>query len=153
MIEPPRILETPGVATAAIRLTVAREELPRVMGPAIGELLATLGSQGISPAGPVLAYHVRLDPAVFDLEVAVPVARPAAAQGRVRPSGLPAATVARTVYHGPYQGLHGAWMELMAWIAAQGRQPGPTIWEVYLTDPGSSPDPATWRTELNRLLL
>jgi hypothetical protein len=24
---------------------------------------------------------------------------------------------------------------------------------VYLTDPGSSPDPATWRTELNRPLL
>jgi effector-binding domain-containing protein len=153
MIEAPRILAVPAVPTAAIRLTVPRAELPRVMGPAIGELLATLGAQGIAPGGPVLAYHLRLDPALFDLEVAVPVVRPPAPQGRVRPGGLPAATVARTVYHGPYEGLHGAWMEFMAWIAAQGREPGPTIWEVYLTGPGSNPDPAAWRTELNRPLL
>jgi hypothetical protein len=44
-------------------------------------------------------------------------------------------------------------MEFMAWIAAQGRNPAPTIWEVYLTEPALNPDPATWRTELNRPLL
>jgi len=29
----------------------------------------------------------------------------------------------------------------------------PDLWERYLTGPESNPDPATWRTELNRPLL
>ncbi|MDE1952064.1 MAG: hypothetical protein KGL51_10075 [Betaproteobacteria bacterium] len=34
-----------------------------------------------------------------------------------------AATVARMVYHGVYQGLPGAWNELMQWIADNGHTP------------------------------
>jgi effector-binding domain-containing protein len=60
--------------------------------------------------------------------------------------------VARTVYHGPYEGLPGAWPELDAWISAQGRKPAGFLWEVYLAGPESSADPAQWRTELNRPL-
>jgi effector-binding domain-containing protein len=60
--------------------------------------------------------------------------------------------VARTVYHGAYEGLGAAWQEFDAWIRAQGRKPGPSLWEVYLTDPATNPDPSTWRTELNRPL-
>jgi hypothetical protein len=38
-------------------------------------------------------------------------------------------------------------------VAAGGRKAAPSLWEVYLTDPGASPDPASWRTELNQPLL
>ncbi len=31
-------------------------------------------------------------------------------------------------------------------------KPAPWIWEVYLTDPRTNPDPSTWRTELNQPL-
>ena len=61
--------------------------------------------------------------------------------------------VARTILHGSYEGLAAAWPELDAWIRAQGRQPGPSLVETYLTDPVSNPDPSTWRTELTRPLL
>jgi hypothetical protein len=37
-------------------------------------------------------------------------------------------------------------------IAAQGRTPAPNLWERYIAGPESNPDPATFRTELNRLL-
>lgn len=50
-----------------------------------------------------------MDPDTFDFEVGVPVAAPVAAAGRVKPGELPAATVARTVYHGDYSGLGEAW--------------------------------------------
>jgi effector-binding domain-containing protein len=60
--------------------------------------------------------------------------------------------VARTIHHGPYEGLPAAWPQLDAWIREQGRTPGPSLWETYLTDPASSADPATWRTELTRPL-
>jgi effector-binding domain-containing protein len=66
---------------------------------------------------------------------------------------LPAATVARTVYHGSYEGLPEAWEEFEAWIAEQDRRSGPSLWQVYLTNPATHPDPGTWLTELNRPLV
>jgi effector-binding domain-containing protein len=73
--------------------------------------------------------------------------------GRVAPGKLPAMTVARTIYHGPYDGLPSAWGEFEAWIAAAGHKSAADLWECYVAGPHSSPDPSTWRTELNRPLL
>ena len=61
----------------------------------------------------------------------------------VKPGELPAITAARTIYHGPYEGLGGAWGEFTDWIAANGQRPAPDLWEYYLAGPESSPDPAT----------
>lgn len=82
----------------------------------------------------------------------MPVTAPVAAAGRVKAGQLPATRVARTIYHGAYEGLPAAWAEFGAWIAAEGRTAGPDLWECYVVGPESNPDPATWRTELNRLL-
>ena len=35
---------------------------------------------------------------------------------------------------------------------AQGHMPGQDLWERHVAGPESNPDPATWRTELNRPL-
>jgi effector-binding domain-containing protein len=94
-----------------------------------------------------------MDPAVFAFEIGVPVAAPVAAAGRVKPSRWPAETVARTVYHGDYEGLGPAWGEFQAWIAAEGHTSAPDLWECYVVGPESSPDPADWRTELTRPLI
>jgi effector-binding domain-containing protein len=122
------------------------------MGPGIAELMAAVAAQGIAPAGPWFTHHLRMDPATFDFEIGVPVTAQVAASGRVKPGHLPATTVARTVYHGPYEGLGGAWGELDAWIAANGHTPGPDLWECYVVGPEANPDPANWRTQLNRPL-
>ena len=62
-------------------------------------------------------------------------------------------TVARAVYHGPYEGLAAAWAEFCAWVEAGGHTPAEDLWERYVVGPESSPDPAVWRTELNRPLV
>ena len=153
MIDRPELAQTVAQPTAVIRLTIPRNEIQRVMGPGYGELMAALAAQRVAPTGPWLTHHLRMDPDVFDFEICVPVAAPIAATGRVQPSHLPAATVARTIYHGGYEGLASAWAEFDAWIAAEGHTPGPDLWERYVAGPESSPDPAAWRTELNRPLL
>ena len=152
MLDTPRITKTPAQLTAIIRLTIPREEIRNVMGPAIGELMAALAAQGRVPAGPIFSHHLRMDPDTFDFEIGVPVTAPVSAVGRVKAGRLPATTVARTVYHGPYEGLGSAWAEFDAWIAAGGHTPAPDLWECYVAVPESNPDPATWRTELNRPL-
>ena len=153
MIDTPEIAETAAQQTAIIRLTFPRVEIHNVMGPAIGEVFAAVATQGIGPRGPVFSHHLRMDPGTFDFEVGVPVDSSVTPVGRVQPGSFPATTVARTVYHGPYEGLGAAWGEFGAWIAASGRTPAPDLWERYVSGPESSPDPANWRTELNRPLV
>jgi effector-binding domain-containing protein len=153
MLDAPQITQTAAQRTAVIRLTIPREEIRNVMGPGISELMATVAAQGVAPAGPWFSHHLRMDPEVFDFEIGVPVTAPVAPAGRVAPGELPAARVARTVYHGPYEGLPDAWGEFMAWIEAEGLEPAAGLWEVYAVGPESSSEPADWRTELNRPLL
>jgi effector-binding domain-containing protein len=94
-----------------------------------------------------------MDPEIFDFEIGVPLKAPISAAGRVQPNQLPAATVARTVYHGDYEGLGSAWAEFNDWILSQGYTPAPDLWECYVAGPEANPDPATWRTELSRPLI
>ncbi|RJG10978.1 AraC family transcriptional regulator [Pseudomonas cavernicola] len=152
MLDTPHITQTDAQLTAIIHLTIPREEIRNVMGPGIAELMAAVAVQGIAPAGPIFSHHLRMDPEIFDFEIGVPVSAPVAAAGRVKAGQLPAATVARTVYHGPYEGLGAAWGEFLAWVSAEGHPQAPDLWECYVAGPESNPDPATWRTELNRPL-
>ena len=152
MIDTPHITQTAAQQTAIIRLTIPRAEIRAVMGPGIGELMTAVAAQGLTPAGPWFNHHLRMDPGIFEFEIGVPVSAPIRATGRVTAGQLPATTVARTVYHGAYEGLADAWGEINAWIAAQGHTPAAELWEVYVAGPESSADPAAWRTELNRPL-
>jgi effector-binding domain-containing protein len=152
MLDTPQIVQTTEQLTAVIHLTIPRAEIRNVMGPGIAEVRAAVAAQGITPAGPWLTHHLSMDPGTFDFEICVPVMAPVAASGRVKPGHLPATTVARTVYHGPYEGLGGAWGEFDAWITAHGYTPRPDLWECYLVGPEANPTPANWCTELNRPL-
>jgi effector-binding domain-containing protein len=152
MLDTPKITQTAAQLTAIIRLTIPRAEIRNVMGPGMGELMAAVAAQGIAPAGPIFSHHLRMDPNTFDFEIGVPVKTPVVAAGRVKPGQLPATRVARTTFHGDYEGLGAAWGEFNAWIVAKGHTPSPDLWECYVAGPESSPDPANWRTELNRPL-
>ena len=152
MLDEPQIVQTPAQAIAVIRVTVPREEIQKVMGPGIGELMAAVAAQGVETTGAWFTHHLKIPGEVFDFEIGVPVAKPIVAAGRVKPSQRPAMKVARTVYHGPYEGLASAWGEFMTWISAEGHTPAPELWECYLAGPESGPDPVRWRTQLDRPL-
>jgi effector-binding domain-containing protein len=123
------------------------------MGPGIKELMDVVKAQGVGPAGPWFTHHLRMDPETFDFEIGVPVAATVAAEGRVTAGHWPEMKVARAVHRGSYEELPNAWGEFDAWIKAHGHSPMPDLWEVYAAGPESSPNPADWRTELNRPLL
>lgn len=123
------------------------------MGPAIGEVIASVVAQGIGPAGPVFSHHFRMSLVIFDFEVGVPVTTPVTPVGRVQPSELPAAKVVRTIYRGPYEGLGGAWGEFSEWLTANGHSKAENLWEFYVVSPESTSDPEKLETELNRPLL
>lgn len=153
MISTPEVTQTQVVPAAVIHIRVPRSEMATVFGPAVNELMAVLAVQGLTPEGGVFAHHLTTSATDFDFELGVRVEGAVAPSGRVKPGQLPAVRAARTVYSGPYEGLHGAWGEFETWMTANGHKSGPTLWEVYSVGPQSSDDPADWRTDLVRPLL
>jgi effector-binding domain-containing protein len=149
MIDQPQIVQSPRQQTAAIHVTVPRAGIQQAFAPAVNELLAALAEQGIKPTGPLLSYHLKMPGEVFDFEIAFPVDRAVKPAGRVFASEVPALTVARTIYHGPMEGLGSAWGELCNWMSEHKHTTRSILWESYLVGPDSTPDPAKWQTQLN----
>lgn len=153
MIEAPHLTHTNALHTAIIPLVIPRDEMEKVFGACVGELIAAMAAQGSAPAGPLFTHHLEITPEFFNFEMGFPVSTPVVAAGRMKPGQWPAMKAARTVYQGPYEGLPAAWGEFMDWMETHGHQQAPDLWECYLTNPDSEPDPAKWRTELNRPLM
>ncbi len=149
MTDFPKIMSTVDQPYAALHVTVPREQIQQVMGPAISEVYAAVAAQGITPAGPWFTHHLRRPDCSFDFEVCVPVGTGVLAAGRVKPGIWRAMTVARTEYRGNYTGLGGAWGEFAAWVERKGLKTASDLWEVYQIGPESSDNPEDWRTELN----
>jgi effector-binding domain-containing protein len=152
MLDMPQIIQTSIQEAAIIRLTIPRNEMMKVFGPAVGELLTALAEQGVEAVGAVFAHHLKMTPDMFDFELGIKVSSPVTATGRVKPGQLPAAKVARAIYRGPYEGLPAAWGEFNQWMEANGHAQAGDLWELYSVGPQSTPDPANWLTELNRPL-
>jgi effector-binding domain-containing protein len=153
MLEKPEIVRVERRDTAVVHITTPRERIEEAIDPAIREVVEALAAQGVPPAGPLVSSHLRLDPKIFDFKVGFPVERPFVAAGRVRPGELPAATVAKAVYRGPYDGLTDAWSEFGSWMQATGLRPAAVgLWEAYVRGPESSSDPNEWCTELYRVI-
>ena len=153
MIETPTIVQLPAQHVAALHIETPRSRIQEVMGPGIREAMAAARAQGVGPAGPWFAHHLKITPEQFDLDVCVPVSSPVEPAGRVRPAERPALRVIRTVYRGPYEGLGGAWHEFDQWIQRQGLRTAADMYEVYLVGPETSPEPAQWQTEFCRPLV
>lgn len=155
MIESPHIVETEVQAAAVIHLIMPRHRIGEEMAPAIQEVMTVISEQGQQPVGPLFVHHLKQSESDFDVEVGFPVSMPVAPTGRVKAGALPAAKVARTIYHGDYGGLYAAWDEFGqrlqsdGILAREGMTSAATLWEVYVVGPETSNDPSQWLTELN----
>jgi len=153
MIDPPQITTTRLQPSAVIRIAASMSDMPKVVHPALGELMALVKAQGIGPASAWYILVHSMDATKMDFEVGVPVTDPVKPTGRVQAGQLPAARVARTIHHGPYEGMPAAWAELDAWIAKNGHKPAGPLWDVYVAGPETGPDSSKWRTQMNRPLV
>jgi hypothetical protein len=121
--------------------------MPTAVGEAIGEVEARMAEAGVTVAGPPFARYLAFGPAVV-AEVGCPVWRPAPHVGRVYPGQLPGGRSASILHVGPYEDLEGTYTALQAWLDEVGATATGPMWEIYWSDPGAEPDPATWRTEI-----
>ena len=150
MLDQPVFVQTEAQVAAVIHITVPRDQIQEVMGPAIHEVIDAVTKQGIGPVGAVFAHHFGMTPGIFNFEVGVPVSGPVSPTGRVKAGEIPAASIMRTVYTGPYEGLGDAWGDFQDLVEAKGLTLGPNLWERYLEGPETGRDASTYRTELNQ---
>ena len=160
MIGEPRVEERPERHYVAIRASVSMDGFGDLLAPMWDDVIGSLRERGLVMDGPPLIRYDVIDMArELEIEVGVPVADPAPADGRVMPGVLPAGRYATLTYTGDYSGLVAANAALQEWAAAeglafdqwstpQGDAFGGRI-ESYLTDPGDEPDPAKWETEVS----
>jgi len=149
MIDTPEILDVPAQTSAAIRLDIPATTVRGEMGAGREELTRALADQGVEKTGPWFTHHFKIPDANFYFEICFPVAAGIKPYGRVAPAELAPARVARTIYRGPYDGLGAGWGQFMAWINAQGLSMRGDFWEVYVTGPDDTADPAQYATQLN----
>ncbi len=142
-------IEHRGPAHAAVvRASGARSELTGLFGECFGKVFGTLAEKSIAPASaPIVRYLNTDEPLQFEAGAMVAGSFPGG--NDVAALELPAGDWASAVYAGPYDDMIPAHEALQAWIAEQGRTWVGTSIEEYITDPGESPDPATWLTKIS----
>src|SRR5260221_5833950 len=104
MIETPQVAETPAQLVATIHIETPRSSIQHVMGAGIGEAMAAVKAQGIGPARPGVAHHLRMTPEAFDFDICVPGSAPVTAAGRVQPRERPVVKAVRIVHSSPDDG-------------------------------------------------
>jgi effector-binding domain-containing protein len=149
LIETPQIVHTEPLHYAAVRRSCPVAEIGRIIQAGVKEVTVALQAQKVAPSGPWFTHHYCKPLEKFDLEICFAVSAPIQPHGEVYSAVWPAMDVARTVFHGNYAGLPGAWGELDKWMQAQDLRGGHEFWERYTVNPSSGAAPEDWRTELN----
>lgn len=112
-------------------------------------VVSLIASDDFVITGPPFArYQTRTDRRVV-VEIGVPVRKTPTALGKgMRAIELPAGPAAQLTVTGRHEDLPAAHAELDAWLAQQQRTPAGPRWEVYLTNPVTTPDPAAQQTTI-----
>lgn len=121
-------------------------ELARAMQQAILGLVVQAQRHALELAGPPCARYVARGD-TFVVDACLPI-RTRPASKAVRTIELPAGPAAVVVFTGPHAKLAGAHAELDAWLAANERVAAGPRWEVYVTNPVTTPDPAAQTTRV-----
>ncbi len=142
------IIELAPQDTAVVRDRIPLAGMPEFFGRAFTQVFPAVSAQGLEPTGPPFGFYPSPPGDMIEVEAGVAVSGPLSPVGDVVPSTLPGGTVAHGIHVGPYDDLQETYAELQQWVGDQGLELGSAMWEVYLSDPGAEPDPATWRTEV-----
>jgi effector-binding domain-containing protein len=131
---------------AAIRAEVPMAELRNVFDRGFHAVMQAVAAQGVAITGPPFGFYPRMPGDTVAVVVGFPVAGPITADGGVEPFTLPGGRVVTGTHVGPYETLGQTYEQLMAWTRAEGLTLAEGMWESYLSDPKSEPDPTAWRT-------
>lgn len=110
--------------------------------------MAALEVQGRRPVGPPFGMYYPMPTDVVDVEARFPLSARIEPSGAVVPGVLPGGRIVEAVHVDSYDTMQESYAEVQRFFRDQGLTPGDVMWESSLSDPGSEPDPARWRTQI-----
>lgn len=135
-------LETmPARPIASVRVHTDMDRIQADLERGFGRVFGTMGAQGHPPAGaPLVIYHELAVDEPGEIEIAVPCPPEVEEADGVGRHDLPAGDVAATVHTGPYDQIAPAYHAIQSWIAEHGHEVAGPPREIYLSDPGDTPE-------------
>ncbi|ACY14759.1 GyrI-like domain-containing protein [Haliangium ochraceum] len=136
--------------TLIIRGSAAPVELGEQMSALIPRLIGFAMMQRLDMSGPPFARYRHYSEERIDFEVGVPIAaaHPGSASWNIEPGTLPAGPALTAVHRGSYDDLPDTHAALRRAARARGKRADGPLWEVFVTNPATQPDPAKLRTEV-----
>lgn len=124
------------------RTTMDPGSVSEAMGRAFETVIAFLDAHGISIDGPPLSVYYGYSPEeiVFRAGMYVEEEDAKAATGRVKAGLTPGGEVLHFTHVGHYATLRDDYALMMEHVAAHGLTLGAPTWEVYVDDPGDTPE-------------
>ncbi|KGN35726.1 AraC family transcriptional regulator [Knoellia flava TL1] len=144
----PRIVELEQQAVAVVADVVPMTEIADFVGEAFSSVMATTARQGVKVTGPPFTRYLGAPTTTVEVEAGFPTSAFVRAEDDVRAGALPACRAVEAMHVGPYETLGRTYDEALRWAGEHGLSSGGDMWEEYLTDPTTAPDPATWRTRV-----
>lgn len=130
-----------------IKVSVPSNTIGQKMGELYGKLFGHLGESGLQPAGAPFAVYYSYDPnGNTEFEVGVPVSSTVQGSTEMIYKEYPAMKVISSLFVGPYDKMAPVYEALKKYATDNKLETQPATWEVYLTDPGSEPDPSKYKT-------
>jgi len=131
-----------------IEARVPMAQIAGALGKILPRVFGHCQQRGLPLAGPPVVLYGAMTPGQITLQGAMPLAEPAEGDGDIEAGTLPGGKAAVAVHIGPYDELPETHAALEKWLEAEGHETRGPRWEVYLTDPSTTPDPKDWRTEV-----
>ena len=118
------------------------QAISAALGAAYGEIFGFLGANGLESAGQPMTINRKIDEQ-YDVDAAVPINQTPENyddSGPIQVRDLYAGTVLKVVHTGAYTNLADTYAKSMAYLQAQGWTQADASWEVYISDPGNTPE-------------
>jgi AraC family transcriptional regulator len=125
----------------------AHADIATTLGQLLPAVYQHAIERGYELRSPPTTVYVEWGPGMVTLHAGMFVAAAEAADG-FEVAELPAGEAAVAIHTGPYDSLGEAHAALEQFLDAHGLTPAGPVRETYLTDPGETPDPNEWKTQL-----
>jgi AraC family transcriptional regulator len=133
--------------TLVMRRKTSEADIAKTLGEILPTVWAFAQQRGIALAGPPFTRYVEMGRGLMTVEAGLPIATPARGEGDIVTGELPGGTAAVAMHVGPYDTLATTHAAIERWLD-DNKQSAGAPWEVYITDPATTPNPAEWQTEV-----
>ena len=133
--------------TLVVRRKITLAQVAQELAGILPRVFTFAQQTGIPLAGPPFTRYLEMGRGTATIEAGFAVGVAGKSEGDIVASELPGGNAAVAIHVGAYDRLEDTHAIVATWLDAQKLAAG-APWEVYVTDPGETPDPKDWKTEV-----